>query len=82
VFRESRTTYPTILERLLLGTNNINYHLDHHLYPSVPFYNLPALHDSLLKTKDFRENAHITTTYLGVLRECLSSPPKAPAQRS
>ncbi|MCB0279431.1 MAG: fatty acid desaturase [Calditrichaeota bacterium] len=21
--------------------NNINYHIEHHLYPSVPFYRLP-----------------------------------------
>ena len=24
--------------------HNINYHLEHHLFPGVPFYNLPKLH--------------------------------------
>jgi fatty acid desaturase len=23
---------------------NINYHLEHHLFPAVPWYNLPKLH--------------------------------------
>lgn len=27
---------------------NHNYHVDHHLYPAVPFYNLHRLHDLLL----------------------------------
>jgi fatty acid desaturase len=24
---------------------NMQYHLEHHLYPNVPYYNLPALHE-------------------------------------
>ena len=24
---------------------NMNYHVEHHMYPMVPFYHLPALHD-------------------------------------
>ncbi len=27
---------------------NLNYHLEHHLFPSVPWYNLPAVHRLLL----------------------------------
>ena len=23
---------------------NMNYHIEHHIYPQVPFYNLPELH--------------------------------------
>lgn len=26
---------------------NMNYHLEHHAYPNVPFYNLPLLHEEL-----------------------------------
>jgi hypothetical protein len=25
----------------------VNYHLEHHLYPAVPHYHLPALHRAL-----------------------------------
>jgi fatty acid desaturase len=35
----------------LLGTvlfpHHVNYHLEHHLYPAVPHYHLPALHRAL-----------------------------------
>jgi len=24
---------------------SMQYHLEHHLYPNVPYYNLPALHE-------------------------------------
>ena len=26
---------------------NMNHHIEHHLYPQVPFYALPALHEAL-----------------------------------
>jgi fatty acid desaturase len=75
IFRQTRTTYPTLLERLLIAPKNIAYHLDHHLYPSVPFYNLPALHEELLRHDEFRTQAHLTGSYLQVLGECLRCTP-------
>lgn len=30
---------------------NINYHVEHHVYPRVPFYRLPELHDILKENK-------------------------------
>lgn len=70
IFRQTRTTYPSLIERLLIAPKNIAYHLDHHLYPSVPFYNLPELHQELLKHDEFRRQAHLTPTYARVLEEC------------
>lgn len=32
------------LEQALIGSINVYYHHEHHLYPRVPFYNLPKLH--------------------------------------
>jgi fatty acid desaturase len=32
------------LARALLFPHHVNYHLEHHLYPAVPHYNLPLLH--------------------------------------
>jgi len=79
MFRQTRTTYPSTLERIFIAPKNINYHLDHHLYPSVPFYHLRELHTELLKTVEFRREAHITHGYTQVLRECLSPPASAGA---
>jgi len=75
IFRQTRTTYPTLLERLLIAPKNIAYHLDHHLYPSVPFYNLPVLHQALLQHDEFRTQSHLTRSYLQVLGECLRCTP-------
>lgn len=35
------------IERVLIGSLNVNYHHEHHLFPSVPYYNLPHLHTML-----------------------------------
>lgn len=32
------------LERILIGSLNVNHHHEHHLFPTVPFYHLPKLH--------------------------------------
>lgn len=70
----SRTTLPSFLEWLFVAPKNVNYHLEHHLYPSVPFYRLPQLHKLLLDLPGYRQQAHITQTYWGVLRECCNRP--------
>lgn len=33
-----------LLERWLIGSLNVYYHHEHHLYPKVPYYNLPKIH--------------------------------------
>lgn len=46
-WRGSRYRTATTVRTLPLVTwawNGLNYHLDHHLFPRVPGYNLPALH--------------------------------------
>ena len=68
----TRTVYPYLWERAFMAPHNAYYHLDHHLYPSVPFYNLPQLHALLLTNEQFRQDAHLTRGYsTGVVRECL-----------
>jgi fatty acid desaturase len=65
-----RTTRINALERLLLAPNNVNYHAEHHRFPSVPFYRLPELHRLLISTPEFANAAHLSVGYLGVLSEC------------
>ena len=35
-----------------LAWANITYHVEHHLYPRVPFYRLPQLH-TMLQGRDY-----------------------------
>lgn len=69
----TRTVTPYLWERWFFAPHNVNYHLEHHLYPSVPFYNLPRLQAALLRDDAYRSRAHLTRGYCtGLLRECLA----------
>jgi fatty acid desaturase len=61
----TRNTISPFWERAMLAPHNVGYHLDHHLCPSIPFYNLPALHRLLLRIPDYRAQAHQSDGYLG-----------------
>lgn len=66
----TRTVKPTLLERFFIAPHEVGYHLEHHLYPGVPFYNLPKLHQLLMKEADYQTQAHVTQGYLsGLLNE-------------
>lgn len=43
------------LARGLLFPHHVNYHVEHHLYPAVPHYHLPALHRLLVDKGALRE---------------------------
>jgi fatty acid desaturase len=64
----TREVIPTFLERLFFAPLNVNYHLTHHLFPSVPHYRLPELHRLLMQEPVFRDNAHLTSSYWGLRR--------------
>ncbi len=57
---------------------NENYHLEHHLYPAVPWYNLPRLHHALLPMLE-REGAPRIPSYLSFLAEFLRTRRVKPA---
>jgi fatty acid desaturase len=59
----SRNVMPTLLERPFLGLHSSHFHLDHHLYPSVPFYNLGRLHRSLHENEFYRRSAKENSSY-------------------
>lgn len=72
IYSSTRTTHPGILGKLFIAPKNVGFHLDHHLYPSVPFFRLGALHRELLKLPGYGTQAHITHGYFRVLRECVA----------
>lgn len=61
----SRTVVATPLERWLIAPCGVHYHLEHHLFPSVPCHRLAELHQVLMRDPEFRQWAHITPSYFG-----------------
>jgi fatty acid desaturase len=54
--------------------NNINYHIGHHVYPAVPWYNLQKLHAALLP-EIVRQRAVVDSSYFGVFfQACVGGP--------
>jgi fatty acid desaturase len=70
----TRTTLATWLERATIAPRNINYHLEHHLFPGVPWHSLPALHATLMRIPDYAARAHVTKGYVAALQECSPEP--------
>ena len=43
-FSASRTNFAPWWLQWWIFPHNVNYHAEYHLYPSIPFYNLPECH--------------------------------------
>jgi len=57
--------------------NNINYHIGHHIFPAVPWYNLKKLHAALLPAIE-REGGVVDGGYTKIfVRACLAGPETA-----
>jgi len=70
-YAQTRSTRASLLEHVFVAPKNVNYHIEHHFYPSVPFYRLPELHRVLMSRAEFKDSVHVTRSYFGVLRECV-----------
>jgi fatty acid desaturase len=62
----ARTIYASRIERIFLCGSSFNFHHEHHRYPSVSGWQLPALHRELASGIDPQD---IRQTYLQALRE-------------
>lgn len=47
VLRNTRTTHAGFIARALVAPIRVNYHIEHHLMASVPYFNLPIMHHML-----------------------------------
>lgn len=73
----SRTVLAGWIERLLICQNCVNFHTEHHLFPSVPFFRLKRLHHVLIKDCQYRRHAVVTHGYLsGLIDEVAGVPEK------
>lgn len=59
-FQNTRTTGASLLARLTVAPHHVNYHLEHHLLPTVPHYRLKALHARLRERGAYAHAAHAT----------------------
>jgi fatty acid desaturase len=60
----SRNVFAPAWELFLLSPHNINLHLTHHLFPYVPWYNLPELHRRLQRVPQYRDGAYANRSFL------------------
>ncbi len=67
----TRTTIPTFLESAFILPCNVGYHIEHHWYPSVPFYRLPELHQALMERQGFQQHAVVRRSVIVSLGECV-----------
>jgi len=65
----TRTTVSTPIGRFFLAPHGINYHIEHHFYPSVPFFRLPEMHRLLQSAPDVAARSHRADGYAQVIRE-------------
>src|SRR5690606_10259483 len=63
----TRTTHAGVLARLLFAPLHVNYHLEHHLLPTVPWWRLPALH-RLLAARQALPSRSLARGYRHVLQ--------------
>lgn len=66
-FFNTRTTQAGWLARLTVAPLAVNFHLEHHLLPTVPLYSLPRMHH-LLHERGALDGCHIASGYIDVLR--------------
>lgn len=67
----TRTVIPSWLERVFIAPFGINYHVEHHVFPSVPGRNLAKLHGALMQDERFRSQAHLSYGYFGLRKGVL-----------
>lgn len=56
------------LQTFFFAPNNVNYHIEHHVYVSIPWYNLKKVH-RLMKERNSLPEKNIFTGYGAVIKE-------------
>ena len=61
------------LETFVFAPHCVAFHIEHHLHPGVPFFNLPRVH-GLLRGRGALPEANVYTSYRAVLRDLVIQP--------
>lgn len=75
---QTRTVIAGWLDRMFVASKNVNYHIEHHTYPGIPFHRLPQLHAAMREHPAYQAHAHVTRGYVGAMRELAGKAPKTP----
>jgi len=59
------------IQTFIFAPHHVNFHIEHHAYPAVPFYNLPKLH-KLMKDEGLLPDSNVYHGYGQVLAELIS----------
>ena len=70
--RNTRTTTANLLERAFIAPYRVNYHLEHHLLVSCPFYRLPRMHRMLIE-RGLGPAMEVRHGYLDMLRHVVTA---------
>lgn len=71
-FARTRTVLSKAWDRFLIAPCSVGVHGPHHIYPSIPYYNLRTAHAILMRDPEYRTHAPVTYGYHRALGECLS----------
>lgn len=72
------TYLPGLVERALLSPMNDNFHAEHHLWPSVPYFNLPRLHRLVGRQPQIELRGSYVAFLWSCYRQLPLRPPAAP----
>ena len=83
-FTNTRIFLVSPLIRFAVFPLGMDYHLPHHLFPMVPHFRIRQLHDILLETEEYRDNATVVEGYFlhrtppqhATVVELMSQPPR------
>jgi len=65
IFKFTREVLDHGLLSMLIHPHHNGYHLTHHLFPSVPYHQLPRTHALLMGIGEYRDRAFVCSAYFG-----------------
>src|SRR5262249_37130247 len=74
--KNTRTTAASWFARVTVAPHRVNYHLEHHLLMTVPYFKLPKFH-RLLRERGALQGAYVSLGYLEVLKTASSASPQS-----
>lgn len=71
--KNTHTTLARWYERIFVAPNNVNYHLEHHMFAAIPPYNLPRLHRILRERGYYDGYDCVTEGYPNMLKKAVAA---------